>query len=145
MVTWQMKNVLSSLSQSLWSPNLASSWLKMRGSHPQGHVTLRHCGYVTNQKRYISTFTRPIEPKLSRMVTYDKGTLPAKSRDTICLHIHKVQWPQNLVGCWLKMREAHPKSNVTLELCFHVQNKKRHISSTAGPTRCKRKACAPQK
>ena len=113
----------------------------MRGPHPQGHVTLRYCGYLSYQKRYISTFTRPVETKLSRVITQDKGTPSTKSRDTsfmwsrdksksFCLHIHKVHSPQNLVGCWLRMRRPHPKSHMILQLCYHVKNKKRHISST---------------
>ena len=31
-------------------------------------------GHVTNKKRYISTFTSPMAPKLSRVVTLDEGT-----------------------------------------------------------------------
>ena len=37
----------------------------MRGPHPQSHVTLRFRGHVTNKKRYISTFTRPVSSKHS--------------------------------------------------------------------------------
>ena len=55
----------------------------MRGPHPQSHVTLQYHGHVTNKKRYISTFTRPIDPKISRLVTSDEGTLPTKSRDPL--------------------------------------------------------------
>ena len=36
----------------------------MMGSHLQSHVTHRSCGHVTNQKRYIFTFPRPMDPKL---------------------------------------------------------------------------------
>ena len=53
----------------LWTPDLAWWWFKMRGLHPQSHVTLWCCGHVTNKKGYISTLTRPIDPKLSRVVT----------------------------------------------------------------------------
>ena len=38
---------------------------RMRGPHPQSHVTLRCHGHVTNKERYISTFTRPMDPKLN--------------------------------------------------------------------------------
>ena len=114
-VTWHIKNLVSPLSQRLWTPNLASWWLKMRGPNPKDHVTIWYRGYVTNQKRYVSTFTRPMDPKLSRVITYDMETPPAKSRDTsitwssekskmFCLHIHKVYGPQNLVRCWFRMR-----------------------------------------
>ena len=80
-VTWQIKNIITPLSQGLWIPNLAGWWVRIRGPHPQSHVTLQYHGHVTNKRRYISTFTRPIDPKLSRMVTYDEGTLPTKSRN----------------------------------------------------------------
>ena len=54
-----------------------------------------------------------MEPKLSSLVTWDKGTPPTKSSDTsitwsrdksktLYLHIHKVHGPQNLVECWLR-------------------------------------------
>ena len=36
----------------------------MRGPQPQSHVTLLYRGRVTNRKRSISTFTRPMDPKL---------------------------------------------------------------------------------
>ena len=42
---------------------------RMREPYPQSHVTLRYRGHMTNKKRYISTFTRSMGPKLSRMVT----------------------------------------------------------------------------
>ena len=54
----------------------------MRGHHLQSHVTIRYRDHVTNEKRFISTFTRPMDPKRSRVVTYDNGTSPTKSRDT---------------------------------------------------------------
>ena len=63
----------------LWTPNLAGWWFRMRGPHPQSHVILRYRGHVTNKKCYISTFTRPMDPKLIRVVTYDERTSPAKS------------------------------------------------------------------
>ena len=39
----------------------------MRGPHPPSYVTLQYRGHVTNKKRYIFTFTRPMGPKLSRL------------------------------------------------------------------------------
>ena len=62
-VIWQMKNVLSPLSQGLWTPNLAGCWLRMRGPHPQSHVMHQSRGHVTNQKRFMSTFTKFMSPK----------------------------------------------------------------------------------
>ena len=46
-------------------------------------MTHRPCGHVTNQKRYISIFTRPIDPTHNSVVTLDQGTPPTKSRDTL--------------------------------------------------------------
>ena len=68
-VKWQIKNVITPLSQALWIPNLAGWWVRIRGPHPQSHVTLRYYGHVGNKRRYISSFTRSMDPKLSRMVT----------------------------------------------------------------------------
>ena len=148
--TWsrdKSKNFISLLLQGLWTSNLASWWLKMREPHPESYGSLWYRDHVTNKKRYISTFTRPMEPK---------GTPPTKSRDTsitwlgdksktFYLHIHKAHGPQNLVGCWLRMRGPHLKSHVTLQLCGQMENQKRHIFSTTGPSRCKKKACSRQK
>ena len=69
LIVWQIKNVISPLSQGLWTPKLAGWWLGMRESHPQSHVIHRLRGHVANQRRYISTFTRYMDPKLSRVVT----------------------------------------------------------------------------
>ena len=67
-VTWLIKTGISPLSQDLWTPNLAVWWLRI-SPHPQSHVTLQYRGHVTNKKRYVFTFTRPTNPKLSRVVT----------------------------------------------------------------------------
>ena len=68
-VTWQIKNVISPLSQGLWTSHLTRWWLRLRGLQPQSYMTLQFCGHVTNKKRYISIFTRPMDPKLKRLVT----------------------------------------------------------------------------
>ena len=52
-----------------WTPNLAGWWLRIRGPHPQSQATLGYRGHVTNKRSYISTFTRPMNPKRSRVVT----------------------------------------------------------------------------
>ena len=68
-------------------------------------MTHRLRGHVKNQRRYIFTFIRPMDPKLSRVVTQDEETSPTKSRETsikwsrdkskiFYLHFHKVQNPQ---------------------------------------------------
>ena len=52
------------------------------GSHLQSHVIHRPRGHVTNEKRYISTFTMPTDPKLCRAVAQDEEISPTKSHDT---------------------------------------------------------------
>ena len=52
----------------------------MRGPHLRSHVTHQVRGHVTNRKRCTSTFTRPMDPKLSWVVTQDERTSPTKSR-----------------------------------------------------------------
>ena len=119
-------------------------WLIMRGPCPQSHVTLQYRGHVTNRKRYISSFTRPMDRKLNRAVTYNEGTSLTKSRDismtwsrdkskTLYLHIHKIHSPQDLVGCWLGMKWPDPKSPVRIQSCGHITIQKRLISSAMGP------------
>ena len=62
--------------QGLWTPNVAGWWLRMRGSHPQSHVTHWSRCHTTDQRHYSCTFTRPMDPKISRVVTQDKGNPP---------------------------------------------------------------------
>ena len=128
----------------------------MMGSHLQSHATHRSRGHVTNQKRYISTLTRPTDPKLCRVVAQDEEISSSKSHDTsttwsrnksknfISLLLQGL-WIPNLAGWCLKMRGPHPQSHVTLQLCGQMENQKRHIFATTGPLRCKKKACARQK
>ena len=77
----------------------------MRGCHPQSYVTLRYGGHVSNKKHFISTFTRSMDPKLTRVVTQDEGTPPTTLRDTstmgshdkskaLYLHFHKAYRPK---------------------------------------------------
>ena len=68
MVTWQIKNVISPLSQDLCTPNLGVWWLWIKEPHPQSQVRHRPLGHVTAQRRYISTFMRPMDPKVSRIL-----------------------------------------------------------------------------
>ena len=102
----------------------------MRTPHSQSHMTLQYRGHVTNKKRYIFTCTRPMNPKLSRVVIQDEGTSPTTLCDTITtwsrdkskmlhLHFHKAYGPQTQQG-----GEIHPLSHVTLQLCGHVTNQK---------------------
>ena len=78
----------------------------MRIPHPQSHMRFPYHSHVTNKKN-ISTFTRPMDPKVNRVVTQDERNPPAKSRDFLvvssrdkpkifCLHFHKAQGPETL-------------------------------------------------
>ena len=64
-----LQTPLFPLPQGLSAPNLAGLWLRIRWPDPHSNVTLRYHGHVINKKRYISTFTRPIDLKLSRVVS----------------------------------------------------------------------------
>ena len=88
MVTWQIKNVIILFSQGLWTPNFAAWGLRMKKLHPQSHVTHQPSGHVTNQRRYNSIFTRPVDPKLSRRWL--------RMRDPT----HKVTWYINHMFTW---------------------------------------------
>ena len=57
----------ASISSSIMSMDRKSddSWWRDHTTKPRDHVT--------NKKRYISTFTRPMAPKLSQVVTYGSG------------------------------------------------------------------------
>ena len=139
-----LQYVISPLSQGLATLNLAGWWLRMREPHLQSHVTHQPRGHVTNQKRYIFTFTRPTDPKLCRVVAQDEEISSTKSHDTsttwsrdksknfISLLLQGL-WTPNLAGWWLKMRGSHPQSHVTLQYRGHVTNKKRYISTFTRP------------
>ena len=50
-------------------------------------------GHVTCKKRYISTLTRPMDPKLSRLVTQDEGTYPQSHMALrFCGHVTKKRY-----------------------------------------------------
>ena len=84
---WQIKNVIFPFSQGIWTPNVAGCRLKMKGPHPQNHMTLQHHGHLTN-KKHISTFIWRVDSKLSRVVTWDDGTPPTKSHETSIVWSH---------------------------------------------------------
>ena len=107
---WQVKNVISLLSQGLWIPNLARWWIRMRRPYPQSHVTHQPRGQVTNQKRYISTFIRSMAPKLARTLSQDE--------EKRGLYVGHHGWPmKKFLGCrWSK------KAKITLETKDFWQN-----------------------
>ena len=59
-------------------------------------MTLRYCGHVINEKRYISTFTRSMYPKLRTVMTLDEGHQPTNWRDT------SISWSRD--KCYLELR-----------------------------------------
>ena len=118
-VTWLIKNVIYPFSQGLWTPNLAGWWLWMTGPHPQSYMTHWSRCYVTNQKRYISTFARPIDPNLAGWWLRMKEPQPQvrwhidhmvtwQIKDIIS-PLSQGLWIPNLAGWGLKMKEPHPQ------------------------------------
>ena len=69
-VLWQVKNVISPLSQGLWTPKLGRVQTQEEGVDPKGHVILRSCNHMAIQKRHISSTTGPMAPKLSMMLVF---------------------------------------------------------------------------
>ena len=112
----------------------------MRLPNSQCDVTLRYRGHVTNKISYISTFTRPMYPKLSRVVTQDDRTPPTKSRDSsisrsrdkiknVISQLSQALCTPKLGGRCLRMREPHPQSHVTHQPLGHVTTQIRYIST----------------
>ena len=134
----------------------------MRGPYPQSHVTLRYRGHVTNKIRYISTFTRPMYPKLRRVVTQDEGAPPTKLRDTLTtwscdnsktlyLHFHKAYGSQT-------QQDTGYSVVITIEVCaegnwliqasayfYPSLSKEYNISNVKEAVGMQRKACACRK
>ena len=116
----------------------------MKRPHLQSHVTLRRRGHVTNKKSYIYTFTRPMYPNLSKVVTQDERTLPTKSGDS------SISWSRgkmknvisplsqglctpDLGGWWLRIREPHPQSHLTDQPLGHVTTQRRYVFTFISP------------
>ena len=76
----KMKNVVFPLLEDLKPSSSAKMRLKVKGSHPQSHMTLDHVDtrcHVKNFKCFISTSARTISMKIGSVVTYVEG-LPLK-------------------------------------------------------------------
>ena len=128
MVTWQIENGISSLSQGLWTPNLAGWWFWMRGSHPHSHVTHQPSGYVTIKKWYISTFTRPVDPKLSKVLTQHEWVpknVVTWQFENVIFPQPQGLWPLNLAGYVLRLRGRLTKAR--WHFCFVVTLQKLHF------------------
>ena len=133
-VTWQIKNFTPLLSQGLWIQNLAKWWLRMRGPHPQSHMTLQYSDHVTKKKRFFSTFTTPMDPKFSGnlgwgdliyIVTWHIDHVVLWQIINVVSPLSQGLWTPNLAGWYLRMRGPHPQCHVTLQHCGHLTNKKR--------------------
>ena len=84
-------------------------------------------GHVTNWKLNISSYKRSMISKLCRVVTYDEGSSPTLSRESLTTYSREVRWQtknkiyflvqrlrsSNLVGKWLIMRRTHPQCHMT--------------------------------
>ena len=111
----------------------------MRRPHLQSHVTHQPRGHVKNQKQYISTFTGPMYPKLSRVVTQDAGTPTTKSRNTSILWsrgkqkalyfpFHKAYGPQTWLGLTQDERTL-PKTSPDTSITWSCVKSKRFVST----------------
>ena len=58
---------------------------KSGGQHPANHVTFQSRGHMRNVKYCICTSTIPMTSKLDRVVTYNGGISPSKSRDLLIM------------------------------------------------------------
>ena len=126
MITWQIKGVISPLSQGRKPPNLAGWWLGIRQPHTLIHMTHLIHEQVTNQKRYISTSTRPLLPPRAWQVAKLEWEGPSKmSRDTwqfrnvIFLQPQCLR-PRNLAGWVNRLVGRHAHSQMTLLFHGHV-------------------------
>ena len=55
--------------QDIRTLRLPGWWFRMRVPNPQTHMRLQYCDHVTNKKRYTTTFTRPMDPDLTSVLT----------------------------------------------------------------------------
>ena len=107
------QDVMSPLSQDLWNTNLAEWWLRVKGPHPQSHVTDQSVGHVTNQKYFNFIFTKCKAHKLSRVVTRMRRPHPTYVTPQSCLHVTAIQevvyicstssWSSLLKTNWFQM------------------------------------------
>ena len=103
----------------------------MKGPHPQSHVTHRPRGHVTNQKRYISTFTRPMVSKIwpgvdsgyggpTKYITWHFNAAVTWQFKNVLFPQPQGLWPPNLTGWLLRLSHHHAQSQTTLLFRGHV-------------------------
>ena len=130
-VKWQIKNIVSPLSQYLWSPHLPLWWNTTRNSHTH------KCTWPLKEsvfKCYISTCRRPLDTNLGRVLTYHERLPPLNSNDPLitwptwgyvtirktCVSTFRRLWPLNLAKCWLWAEGAAGKHLSHHWLLFHL-------------------------
>ena len=119
MVTWQVKNVISLLSQGLWIPNLAGWWIRMR--RPYCKVTW-HINHVVRWqiKNAISPLSQGLWPQnmLGRWVRMRNLRGGSRDFEKRGLYVGHHGWPmKKFLGCrWSK------KAKITLETKDFWQN-----------------------
>ena len=107
MVTLQIKNVIILFSQGLWTLNFAAWGIRVKKLHPQNHVTHQPSGHVTNQRRYNTIFTRPMDLKLSRRWLRMREPPPLPKKKVTWYINHVVMWQIKVVisplsqGLWI--------------------------------------------
>ena len=132
-VTWQIGNVISPLPHALRTPNLAGWWLRMKEPHPKSHVTLQYRSHVTNKKRYIYIFTRPMDPNLAGWwLRMRKPHLQSQVTLWLCGHVKN----QKYFIFTVTRRKAHKLSRVSARTrwphpTYHVTPRsRRHVTVT---------------
>ena len=104
----------------------------MRGPHLQNHVIHWSRCHVANQRRYISTFTRPKDPRLRMRGPHPQVTWHIKHLVTwqikdVISPLSQDLWIPNLAGWWLRMKRPHPESHLTDQSSGQVTNQKYFI------------------
>ena len=86
-ITWQIKNLISTSLQHLWPTNLPGWWLGWE-RHLPSHTTFWQHGHLTNEKLSTHFSSKPIANKHDRMVTLGGSIGPNKSRDLLITLSH---------------------------------------------------------
>ena len=121
-VTWKIKNSIPPLSQDLWTPNLTRCLLKMNGSQ-KSHVTLQFCTHMAIWKCHVSSTTRSMAPKLSRMCSYvERSSRKSQMTLLFCGHVTKTSFSLlfSLSHCLWSVRLAKDKRTSLKKFTIHV-------------------------
>ena len=107
-ITWQVRNVISRLSQDLCTPNLAVCWLRISKPHPQRRVKHWSRGHVTDQKLYIFTFPRSMALKTdlvlgraAQKLTWHFDSVVIWQFRNVIFSQPQELWSSNWAGYWL--------------------------------------------